>query len=127
MGDVEAHYQLSCTYEMGDEVKRVYHLEKAAIGGHPLARHNLGYLDWENGRRERAIKHLIIAASLGYDESVVSLKIMYQKGMISKEDFAAALRAHQAALDATKSPQREEALQLYRTLSLTLSSIEMKW
>ena len=34
---------------------------------------------------------------------------MYKLRMISKEDFAAALRAHQAAVDATKSPQREEA------------------
>ena len=29
--------------------------------------------------------------------------------MIRKEDYAAALRAHQAAVDATKSPQREAA------------------
>ena len=28
---------------------------------------------------------------------------------VSKEDFAADLRAHQAAVDATKSPQREKA------------------
>eukprot|EP00984_Skeletonema_dohrnii_P009620 scaffold3685_cov132-Skeletonema_dohrnii-CCMP3373.AAC.1 len=27
---------------------------------------------------------------------------------VTKEDFAVALRAHQAAVDATKSPQREE-------------------
>jgi hypothetical protein len=29
-------------------------------------------------------------------------------GFVSKEDFAAALRGHQAAVDATKSPQREK-------------------
>jgi DNA-binding GntR family transcriptional regulator len=28
---------------------------------------------------------------------------------VSKEDYAAALRGHQAAVDATKSKQREEA------------------
>jgi len=28
---------------------------------------------------------------------------------VSKEDLAATLRAHQAAIDATKSPQREAA------------------
>ena len=33
----------------------------------------------------------------------------YMNGNVSKEDFAAALRAHQAAVDATKSPQREAA------------------
>jgi len=30
-------------------------------------------------------------------------------GEVSKEEFAAALRAHQAAVHATKSPQREAA------------------
>jgi len=28
---------------------------------------------------------------------------------VSKEDYAAALRAHQAAVDETKTPQRDEA------------------
>ena len=32
-----------------------------------------------------------------------------KKTLPRKENFAAALRAHQAAVDATKSPQREEA------------------
>jgi hypothetical protein len=35
--------------------------------------------------------------------------MFYVKGDVDKEDFAAALRAHQAAVDATKSPQREVA------------------
>ena len=30
-------------------------------------------------------------------------------GIVNKEDLASALRAHNAAVDATKSPQREEA------------------
>jgi hypothetical protein len=38
-----------------------------------------------------------------------ALKSCYKYGIIiSKEDFAAALRGHQAAMDATKSPQREK-------------------
>ena len=37
------------------------------------------------------------------------LKKVYKAGLVSKEDFAAALRAHQTAVDATKSPQREAA------------------
>jgi hypothetical protein len=35
------------------------------------------------------------------------LKEGYIDGYVSKEDFAVALRAHQAAVDATKSPQRQ--------------------
>jgi len=33
----------------------------------------------------------------------------FKRGSISKEDYASALRGHQAAVDATKSPQREAA------------------
>ena len=114
LGEVEAHYQLSVVYQLGwgvekDEKKEVNHLETAAIAGHPEARHNLGVTEIQNGRRERAVKHWMIAANLGCDDSLDALKQCCQKGIISKEDFAAALRAYQAAVNATKSPQRDVA------------------
>jgi hypothetical protein len=84
-------------------------LEEAAIGGHPMARNNLGCAEGTNHRHDRAMKHLIIAAKLGYDNSIELLRKFHAGGVVSKEDFASALRAHQAAVDATKSPQREEA------------------
>ena len=55
------------------------------------------------------MKHFIIAAKLGHDRSLTALEGGYGLGMVSKEDLAATLRAHQAAVDATKSPQREAA------------------
>lgn len=114
LDDVAAHYGLALLYFHGlgvekDESKAIGLYEKAAIGGHPVARHNLGTIEWKNGRRERAVKHFIIAAKLGLDESLKSLKTCYNMGRVSKDDFAAALREHQAAVDATKSSQREEA------------------
>jgi hypothetical protein len=33
----------------------------------------------------------------------------FARGLVSKEDYASALRGHQAAVDATKSTQRDEA------------------
>eukprot|EP00984_Skeletonema_dohrnii_P027297 scaffold16833_cov80-Skeletonema_dohrnii-CCMP3373.AAC.1 len=118
LGDVGAQNQLSCNYGKGkivqkDIKKAIYHAEQAAIGGHPLARHNLGSAEWENGRKDRAVKHWIIAANLGDDEALGALRECYSEGFISKEDFSATLRAHQAALDATKSPQREAAEVFY--------------
>ena len=64
-----------------------------------------------NDRPERAVKHLIIAASLGHDDSIETLKGWYKDGSryVGKEDFAAALRAHHVAVKAMKSLQREEA------------------
>ena len=53
-----------------DERKELHHLKEAAIGGHPLARRNLGCLEDENGHCDRAVKHWIIAAKLGDDGSL---------------------------------------------------------
>ncbi|KAK1746748.1 zf-MYND and TPR domain-containing protein [Skeletonema marinoi] len=114
LGDAQAHYDLSCSYHNGlgvkkDKKKEVYHLEQAAIEGHVLARNNLGCVEEENGRMERAAKHWIIAVNLGHSHSLDAVKSCYRQGFVSKEDLAKALRAHQAALDAMKSPQRDEA------------------
>ena len=110
LGDAKAHYKLSRHAGREFEVKeRLYHLEEAAIGGHPEARHILGILENKHGRVERAVKHWIIAATQGQDESIKALTDAFKDGVVEKEVLAAALRAHYAADDATKSPQREIA------------------
>jgi TPR repeat protein len=124
LGDAGAHYNLSCFYRDGvgvekDKKKELHHLEEAAIGGYTNARNNLGCVEENNGRRVRAIKHWSIAAKLGNDGALQSLKDAYGKGYISKEDFASALRGHQAAVDATKSPHREEAEAALQKLEAT--------
>ena len=130
LGDADAHYNLSIRYDNGDGVekdkrKEMYHLEKAAIGGHPEARHNLGYYDWNNGRFERARKHWIIAANLGCHESLKGLRVLYASGYASKEDYADALRAYQTAVEAAKSSEREEAEAIMKLWTLLNSSGSM--
>ncbi|KAK1742274.1 hypothetical protein QTG54_006839 [Skeletonema marinoi] len=103
-GDVTAHYYLSIMYCNGQGVKKdekneVYHLEQAAIGGHPNARNGLGCKEG------------------GMMNPVANLKKLYKAGKVSKDDFAATLRAYQAAVDATKSPQRDAAQEYYETHS----------
>ncbi len=114
LGEAEAHFNLSTLYREGrgvdkDMKKYTYHLEEAAIRGHPGARHNLGCLEADNGRCERAAKHFIIAANLGYEDSLQKIRELYADGHASKEDYADALRAYQVAVDATKSTEREAA------------------
>jgi tetratricopeptide (TPR) repeat protein len=114
LGHADAHYNLSIMYEDGNGVerdlkKKVYHLEEAAIGGHPSARFNLGCHEHSNGRTSRAMKHYIIAAKLGDDDALHNVKLGFIDGFVSKDDYASALRGHQAAVDATISKQREEA------------------
>ena len=59
LGNVVAHYNLSIMYQNGMfvEKKEWYHLEEAAIGGHPQARSNLACYEHMKGRIERAVKH----------------------------------------------------------------------
>jgi len=121
LGDVEVHYRLAGMYEHGEGVEKdcgrqIRHLEEAAIGGHPDARYNLGVHEWNNGNKERAVKHFIVAANQGYDDSIKALMEAFKSGVVSKNDLAAALRAHQAAVDATKSPQREAAEDFFRQI-----------
>ena len=61
-----------------------------------------------DGNTERAVKHWVVAATQGED-SMKALMKAFKEGHISKEDLAVALRAHYAAVSATKSPQREAA------------------
>ncbi len=119
LGEAAAHFKLALLYQDGrgvekDEGKALYHLEEAAISGHPYARFFLGIYEIQEGTTERAVKHWIIAATQGEDESIKALMDAFKRGFVNKEDLAAALRAHKAAVDATKSPQREVANEYYR-------------
>jgi hypothetical protein len=127
LGDADAHYNLSIMYREGEGVekdmeKSVYHAEQAAIGGHPEARHYLGLKEASHGQFERARKHFIIAANLGYDDSLKGLRELYAIGHASKEDYAGALRAYQTAVKATKSAQREEAEAYYEAMDAAQQS-----
>ena len=114
LGDIESHYELSHLYRKGQGVEKnekrgVYHLEEAAIGGYPYARFKLGCHEGRNGKIGRSTRHFIIAAKQGHDDALEGVKKGFAAGLVSKEDYAAALRGHQASVDATKSKQREEA------------------
>ncbi len=119
LGNSEAHYKLACLYGKGeyvdkDEKKYVYHSEKAAIGGHPIARHNLAEIELKHGRFNRAVKHWTIASKLGYDYSLEVLRKNFRRGYVSEKEFEAALRGNQAANEATKSWEREEVERVLR-------------
>ena len=115
LGDVEAHHHLSVLYRAGngvdkDEGKAIHHTEEAAIGGHPKARYNLGVYEWvRNNNAGRAVKHWKIAATQGEDDSMKWLVKAFRKGLVIEEDLVVAFSAHQASVDATKSPQRKAA------------------
>jgi hypothetical protein len=60
------------------------------------------------------MKHFFIAAKLGDNAALDTVKTGFAHGLASKEDYEAALRGHQAAVDATKSTQRDAAEEFYK-------------
>jgi hypothetical protein len=120
LGDVAGQFCFGSLYYEGngvwkDEEKAVYHFEQAAIGGHPQARGVLAIYEKKNGRFERAAKHYIIAANFGCDISLQQVKALFLQGVVSKDDYATALRGYQAAVDATKSAERKAAEEAEKT------------
>jgi len=114
LGSIEAHFTLANRYKMGDGVQQdvktaVYHTEFAAIGGHEMARHNLGIVEKVNGNIERAYKHWMIAARAGAERSLKAVGEGYKAGHVTKDEYANTLRAYKDSQDAMKSQQREEA------------------
>lgn len=81
-GYTDARFELAAIFLKGqgvekDRNKALNHWEEAAIGGHPQARHNLGIHEKQNDNIERAVKHFIIAANLGWDDSLKLLRACY--------------------------------------------------
>ncbi len=107
------HASLGGLYFSGEGVekdvkKAVYHMEQAAIGGHPQARCLLAFHEKDNGRFDRAAKHFMIAANLGCNDALNMVKDFFVDGIVSKDEYAAALRGYQTAVNETKSAEREE-------------------
>ena len=79
------------------------------MGGDEEARYNLGISEGRAGNMERALKHFMIAAGVGYTESLEKIKQMFLNGHATKDDYAKALLSYQANLVEIKSAQRDEA------------------
>ena len=112
LGDADAHCRLALLYQLGERFEKgneIHHLEEATIGGHPTARYMLACCEHNNGNIRRAVKHWIIAASQGDEDSIKELMDMFKIGFLEKDVLAATLRAQKAAVEATKSPQRQAA------------------
>ena len=89
--------------------KALHHFNLAAIGGHEKARYNLAAMEVN---KDRSMKHFIIAARSGLDESLKKVGEGYKAGYVTKEDYASTLRAYQVSVNGMKSEQRKIAATL---------------
>eukprot|EP00956_Cyclotella_meneghiniana_P007787 scaffold10383_cov44-Cyclotella_meneghiniana.AAC.6 len=112
LGSAHAHYNLGNSYLSGKGVKRdmnkaVHHWQIAAMMGHERARYNLGIAEGNDGNHDRAMKHFMISAKCGHDDSLQKVKEGFMIGAVTKNDFEITLRAHKASQDEMKSDQRD--------------------
>ncbi|EJK69644.1 hypothetical protein THAOC_09076, partial [Thalassiosira oceanica] len=127
LGDLNAHFKLGWRYYQGEGVEQdvaegTRHWHHTAIRGHPESRFVLGIDEWENGNHELAVRHLMISAKMGDDDSLNEIKDMFMKGHATKVQYAEALKGYQTALEETKSPQREEAKKIQWELTVEVSA-----
>ena len=114
LGNTASYYSIGGAYHHGngagrDEKKAARYWELAAMGGDTDARHNLGVNQGNAGNYIRALKHYMISAGCGDNDSLENIKQMFMNGDATKDDYAKALRVYQAYLVEIKSPQRNEA------------------
>ena len=114
LGCAGAYFNLGDSFFKGkglevDKKKAKHYWELAAMGGYVPARYNLGIEELETRKIERAFKHFILAARAGSERALESVKIGFMKGLVTKEQYASALRAYQKIHDGMKSDARDKA------------------
>ena len=114
LGNAKSYYGIGNAYYYGngvelDEKKANHYLELAAMRGHVPSRHNLGVSEYNASNFGRTLRHFMIAAGCGDNDSLEVIKQMFMNGDATKDDYAKALQVYQAYLGEIKSPQRDEA------------------
>ena len=114
LGSADAYFNIGNTYYNGrgverDEKKANQYYELAAIDEYVYARHNLGNAECRAGNWDRALKHWLIAAGGGSDNSVKGIQQLYMDGYATKEDYTKAFQTYQKCIDEIRSEQRDQA------------------
>ena len=117
LGSIIALHHLGDRYRLGegvqkDEAKSAEFYEKSAIQGDAESRHNLGCFEGDKGNYVRAVRHLLISANMGHQESLEIIKLLFMRGLATKEQYTEALRGYQIAVEEMKSHDRDEAERL---------------
>ena len=115
LGNAGAYHNIGTAYNNSrgverDKKKAVHYYELAAMRGNESAtRFNLGNSEFRAGNWDRAVKHYMVAAGNGHNDSVKNIRELYTNGHATKKDYSKALRAYQMYLDEIRSEQRDKA------------------
>ena len=116
LGHAKAHNNVGYAYDFGegaerDEKKANHYYKLAAMRGNVTSRYNLGNSETRAGNVK--LKHYMIAAEGGHNNTLKKIQKLYTNGHATKDDYATALRAYKAYLAEIKSPQRDKAAAAY--------------
>ena len=114
LGCADGYHNLGTSYYAGmgvevDMKKATQYWELAVMDGSVESRHNLGILEGKAGNDHRAMKHFLLAASVGYKYSLDAVKQGFMNGHASKDQYANALREYQKSHEEIKSDARDKA------------------
>lgn len=115
LGSIPACYNLSCKYREGlgverDLAKYRHYTELAAKRGDVNAWYNLGNIEYRAGNCGLALKHWMVAAKAGDDDSLNNVMVVgLPNGALTEDEYAAVLQAHKDSQEAEKSQKRERA------------------
>ena len=113
----------SAQYELGSHLKfgrmgvqqnaeeAFKYWEKAAEGGHILARHNLGSQEEVNGDKAAAMRHWRLSAAGGSRRSMILLTEYFEDGLLRHCDLAETLQAMYFARAEMKSDDRDKNME----------------
>jgi len=116
LGYVGAYFELGEIYMENrggfimDKKKAKYYHELAAMNGHVGSRIKLGLMEMEGHacNYNRAAKHYLVAAKAGSEKAINAVKEFFKEGIITKDEYANALRAYHEQQLERKSVQRDE-------------------
>lgn len=118
LGSTEANYSLGNRYCAGEGVemnaaKALQFYEVAACLGHVESRHNIGSIELTGGKCQRAVKHFMISAKMGFGPSLTMIERLFAAGVASEEQYAEAKKGYEDAQEEMASPERDEAYKIF--------------
>ena len=117
LGCPSAQYELGSYHKSGrmglqqNAEEAFKYWERAAEGGHVLARHNLGSVEEENGNRAAAMRHWRLSAAGGSRRSMIFLTEYFEDGLLHHCDLAETLQAMYCARAEIKSDDRDKNME----------------
>jgi tetratricopeptide (TPR) repeat protein len=120
LGSSQAHYHLGNVefHEEGNSKRAQIHYEAAAMAGHEAARCFLANMELDKSRKmkraesylmkERAVKHLKIAASAGHFTAMSILLGAFKGGIVSRDELESILTAYNNSCAEMRSEARDK-------------------